>query len=166
MRTGTWSPTAPACSLRRCRPSTCRGCSRSSKRWPRSREHCTSSTDKLLAHINGPVREFAQRLREAVDDDTRLELLTAAKLVRSYGQKNNWLSIGIDVVKGRLADLQADCEVLRRNVQEAVLQVLASSLADFTVRGAEDRRRAGELEFHDLLVLARAVLRDPEPGSR
>ena len=42
-------------------------------------EHCTSSTDKLLAHINGPVQEFTQRLREAVDDDTRLELLTAAK---------------------------------------------------------------------------------------
>ena len=127
-------------------------------------EHCTSSTDKLLAHINGPVQEFTQRLREAVDDDTRLELLTAAKLVRSYGRKSNWLSIGIDVVKGRLAELQADCEVLRRNVQEAVLQVLASSLADFTVRGAEARRRAGELEFHDLLVLARAVLRDADQG--
>ena len=127
-------------------------------------EHCTSSTDKLLAHINGPVQEFTQRLREAVDDDTRLELLTAAKLVRGYGRQSNWLSIGIDVVKGRLAELQADCEVLRRNVQEAVLQVLASSLADFTVRGAEARRRAGELEFHDLLVLARAVLRDADQG--
>ncbi len=127
-------------------------------------EHCTSSTDKLLAHINGPVQEFTQRLREAVDDDTRLELLTAAKLVRGYGRTSNWLSIGIDVVKGRLADLQADCEVLRSNVQEAVLQVLASSLADFTVRGAEARRRAGELEFHDLLVLARAVLRDADQG--
>ena len=126
--------------------------------------HCTSPVDKLLAHINGHVREFAQRLREAVDDDTRLELLTASRVVYRHGQKNNWLDIGIDVVKGRLADLEADCELLRRDVQEAVLQVLASSLADFAVRGAEARRRAGELEFHDLLVLARTVLRDEGRG--
>ena len=29
---------------------------------------------------------------------------------------------------------------------------------------AEARQRAGQLEFHDLLVLARALLRDPEYG--
>ncbi len=29
---------------------------------------------------------------------------------------------------------------------------------------AEDRKRAGQLEFHDLLVLARALLRDPNHG--
>ena len=54
--------------------------------------------------------------------------------------------------------------MLRREVQEAVLQVLASSLANFTVRGAQDRRCDGRLEFHDLLVLARAMLRDPNSG--
>ncbi len=35
---------------------------------------------------------------------------------------------------------------------------------DFTVAAAEERRRAGELEFHDLLVLARSLLRDPVHG--
>ena len=41
---------------------------------------------------------------------------------------------------------------------------LAWELAQFTLREAEERRRRGQLEFHDLLVLARAVLRDPEHG--
>ena len=36
-------------------------------------EHCTSSTDKLLAHLDGRVREFAQHLRDAVDDGSRVD---------------------------------------------------------------------------------------------
>jgi ATP-dependent exoDNAse (exonuclease V) beta subunit len=125
--------------------------------------HCTDHTDRLLGHLEGTVTEFARGLGDAVDDDTRLGLLEK-KLSFGYGRQGNWTSIGIDVVKGRLADLEADCMLLRRAVQEGVLQVLASSLAGFTVEGARARRRAGELEFHDLLVLARAVLRDPEHG--
>ena len=42
--------------------------------------------------------------------------------------------------------------------------LLAWELAQFTLREAEERRRLGQLEFHDLLVLARTVLRDPEHG--
>ncbi len=126
-------------------------------------DHCTAHEDKLLGHLLGRVTEFVQRLADAVDDDTRLALLNE-KLSCNYGQKGNWASIGADVVRGRLATLEADCELLRQAVQEGVLQVLASSLAHFTVRGAHARRRAGELEFHDLLVLARAVLRDPTQG--
>ena len=126
-------------------------------------DHCTDHEDRLLRHLQGTATDLARRLRDAVDDDTRLDLLQE-KLSFRNGRKGNWSSIGIDVVKGRLADLEADCEVLRRAVQEGVLQVLASSLAGFTVRGAHARRRAGELEFHDLLVLARSVMRDPKHG--
>ena len=35
-----------------------------------------------------------------------------------------------------------------------------------TAEHAADRRRAGELEFHDLLVLCRSLLRDPERGAQ
>jgi ATP-dependent exoDNAse (exonuclease V) beta subunit len=41
---------------------------------------------------------------------------------------------------------------------------MAGELARFTVSAAEVRRRDGELEFHDLLVLARSLLRDPTHG--
>ncbi len=125
--------------------------------------HCTDDEDKLLGHLLGPVSDLARRLRGAVDDDTRLGLLST-KLSHGYGRRRSWASVGIDAVKGHLAALDAGCAELRRSVQEAVLQVLGSSLASFTVRGADARRRAGELEFHDLLVLARAALRDPRQG--
>ncbi len=36
----------------------------------------------------------------------------------------------------------------------------------FTAEDVAQRRRAGELEFHDLLVLARELLRDPRMGTR
>ncbi len=127
-------------------------------------EYCTSSLDRLLQHIQGPVTEFEAQLGEATDDGARLELLSGAKLRFSHGQRNNWLDIGIDVVKQRLEKLQTGCETLRRQAQEGVLQTLAASLADFTAQGAEARRCSGELEFHDLLVLARSVLRDAESG--
>jgi ATP-dependent helicase/nuclease subunit A len=94
-------------------------------------DHCMSPVDKLLGHIQGPVTEFEARLRETIDDGTRLELLNDARLKFSHGQKNNWLSVGIDVVKQQLEELQTSCETLRRQLQEGVLQTLADSLAPF-----------------------------------
>ncbi len=53
---------------------------------------------------------------------------------------------------------------LAARTSEVVVRRLAWELAQFTLREAAVRRARGELEFHDLLVLARAVLRDPEHG--
>jgi ATP-dependent exoDNAse (exonuclease V) beta subunit len=125
---------------------------------------CTSTDDKLFTHIAGPVTEFEHLLRHAVDDDRKLEQLTGAKLKCRFGQQVNWPDTGKIVVQGRLAALHATCAALAKRFQEAALQAMASSLAEFTREGAEGRRAAGELEFHDLLVLARAVLRDPVHG--
>ncbi|MBW3557669.1 MAG: UvrD-helicase domain-containing protein, partial [Actinobacteria bacterium] len=98
-------------------------------------DHCTDHDDKLLGHLQGPVTDLARRLEDAIDDDTRLSLLQT-KLSCSLGQKANWSSVGIHVVRDLLAGLEADCELLRQAVQDGVLQVLASSLAGFTVRSA------------------------------
>ena len=125
--------------------------------------HCTSASDLLLIHLEGTVTNLARRLRDADDDDTRLSLLKET-VTFGNGRTNNWTSIGIDAVKQRLCDHDAACEQLVQSVQEAVLQVLASSLAGFTIRGARARRLDGRLEFHDLLVLARSVLRDSKRG--
>ena len=53
-------------------------------------DHCTSTNDKLLGHIQGTVQEFEQRLRDAVDDDSRLELLANVKLAYKHGRSANW----------------------------------------------------------------------------
>src|SRR6185312_11412109 len=41
---------------------------------------------------------------------------------------------------------------------------LGSAIRSFTLDAAAERRVAGRLEFHDLLVMARALLRDPVHG--
>ncbi len=46
-----------------------------------------------------------------------------------------------------------------------MLERLGRELRGFTLEAAEERRRAGRLEFHDLLVRARALLRDPVGGE-
>jgi ATP-dependent exoDNAse (exonuclease V) beta subunit len=78
------------------------------------------------------------------------------------GRQGNWPVIA--TVRSAVVAFGESCERLRRQVQHAALEHLADAIGRFTVAGAQERRRAGRLEFHDLLVLARAVLRDPEHG--
>jgi len=127
-------------------------------------EHCTSENDLLFRHLTTSVTEFEGRLRDAVDDDGRLQLLDAPKLKSAKGQALNWASIGVQVIRDRLSDLQEACATLRSAVLEGVLQLLAAALARFTAASAVLRRDAGELEFHDLLVLARDMLRHGATG--
>ena len=49
-------------------------------------------------------------------------------------------------------------------VGQACAARLGAAIRRFTLRAAEERRAAGQLEFHDLLVLSRQLLRDPEQG--
>ncbi len=127
-------------------------------------DECTAEDDKLLLHIKGPVAEFARSLRQAAEDDSKLELLTKPKIKYRYGQARHWPETDVVAVRQQLLDIQTSCESLVARYQDATLQVLAASLARFTLDGAESRRAAGELEYHDLLVLARSLLRDPIHG--
>ena len=126
--------------------------------------HCTDENDRLFRHLTGPVTEFEARLGSASLDDDRLRILDQAKLSHGYGQQGNWPDIDIAEVKGRLKELDRACDALRVRVLELALQIVGSALARFTAQSAEARRCAGELEFHDLLVLARDVLRSPRFG--
>jgi len=126
--------------------------------------HCTDEDDRMLGHLQSRATDFETRLRDAATDDDRLRILTDPKLAKMYGQKGNWRGIDIGEIRGRLKALDADCEELRKSVLEQVLQLLGSNHAGFTVDSAVARRQAGELEFHDLLVLARNLLRDGDVG--
>ena len=127
-------------------------------------DHCTDENDRLFRHLTGPVAEFEARLRSASGDDDRLRILDQAKLSHGYGRQGNWPDIDIAEVKERLKELNRACDALRVQVLEEALQIVGSALARFTAQSAEARRCAGELEFHDLLVLARDVLRSPGIG--
>jgi ATP-dependent exoDNAse (exonuclease V) beta subunit len=124
---------------------------------------CRDGDDLLLARL-GKLAEWASELQTAVDDDSRLERLDQAPsfAAGNVGRAGNWSDIGR--VRSRVRDLESVRNDIRDRVQQACLQRIAGELARFTVAAAEERRRAGELEFHDLLVLARSLLRDPMHG--
>jgi ATP-dependent exoDNAse (exonuclease V) beta subunit len=128
------------------------------------RDECITDDDLLLQRLD-ELEAYASALRSAPDDYAALELLSAEKpsfKVR-IGRKGNW-RCDIEDLRKAVTDLAGQREEQRRAVSEVAAKRLAREIADFTVSEAEARRRSGELEFHDLLVLARAMLRDPEHG--
>jgi ATP-dependent helicase/nuclease subunit A len=133
-------------------------------------DDCLDAADKLHVRIR-QVLDHVARLR-AIDDE--LALLEAlgpdADGVPSFkstaGAKTKWKS-GCDLPALR-AQLAAAGEALtdaRNTVAAACAKRIGSALRGFTLDAAEARRRNGQLEFHDLLVLARALVRDADHGS-
>ncbi|MGH9279271.1 MAG: UvrD-helicase domain-containing protein [Acidimicrobiales bacterium] len=127
---------------------------------------CTDHEDKLLARLEG-LAGWGDRLRAALDDDSRLTLLSEtdrpSMRVGNVGRRDAWPDVAS--VRASVAAVGAHCDRIRRGVQQVAIGHIADAIGRFTVAGAEERRRAGRLEFHDLLVLARAVLRDPVHGA-
>ncbi len=116
----------------------------------------------------GNLRElalWAERLDAALDDPARLEVLAeASALKHSYGRKAAWTGCDLEGVRAALKAVTAEAAALRRGVQNVVLRRLAHRIAEATVDGARARQQQGALEFHDLLVLARELVRSPEHG--
>ena len=129
-----------------------------------------------IAHTPVPAGDGQERplaeLRTAGVDLTRkpglgetLELLdrvrAAAAAAARSGNQINWRRTGTDA----LDHLRRDAARLRASVDERVArarayreQVVGAIAGEFVLGGARERARAGTLEFHDLLVLARRLL--------
>jgi ATP-dependent exoDNAse (exonuclease V) beta subunit len=126
-------------------------------------ERCTDGTDKFLPRLTG-LGTWAARLAEAGDDAARLAVLAdAGKLSWSYGRRRNW-SCDLAGLKEQCADLATTAAAIRDRVLDVALRRLAARLARATLHDARVRRAEGRLEFHDLLVLARDLLRGPVHG--
>jgi ATP-dependent exoDNAse (exonuclease V) beta subunit len=125
--------------------------------------------EDLMAVQLAVLDEWLDQLAQAPDEFEQLRLLDALgsrpKVRTRIGRKENWADTGgVDPVRDRLAAAIEQGQQLAHQVSEAAAKRLAWSLAQFTVEEAHERRRAGRLEFHDLLVLARDVLRSPDHG--
>ena len=130
---------------------------------------CIDPTDKLLAVVSD-LKAWGARVRGAADEYSQLALLTSdggrpwAKASRK-GRKGNWPEVAdLDGLRGEVDELAARFDAVRNDVALAALWRLAVELRQFTLDAAAERRVAGELEFHDLLVMARQMLRDPANG--
>ncbi len=121
-----------------------------------ARSECSDADDRLLANIDSAVPNL-ERFLASRSETERLRMLGTLKVAHSYGKKDNWSNI--DAVK---EDAKAVAEVageVRGRVANQTLQLLAARIAVFVKNTADQRRAEGTLEFHDLLVLARSLLR-------
>jgi len=135
-------------------------------------DFCDPGADDTLLARFPELRHNRALIADALDDidalalasemGTRTNARKAIKAGRS-GRKGNWR---VDVT-----DVRAAFEDLRRAADDAVSAVTSAALAHaaarigrFVLAAAEERREVGRLEFHDLLVRARRLLRDPEHG--
>jgi ATP-dependent helicase/nuclease subunit A len=127
-------------------------------------DHCVDHTDRLLVSVQ-EMGVFAQALAAAGADD--LDLLEVLGEMPSYrrnsGRAGSWRGCKDDVL-AQLATVVQTAEAIRRGVLDGCAHRLGSALRAKTLAAADQRRAAGTLEFHDLLVLARKVLRDPVQG--
>ena len=124
-------------------------------------DRCLSSDDRLAVHLRR-LATLADDLADTTDDAARVALLVDPKIAnRSGGRKTNWERAGgKDAVLQRLntAAEQVDT-IVTRHRQRALVHV-SSAVATTVVADARGRFAAGRLEFHDLLVGARDVLRN------
>jgi ATP-dependent exoDNAse (exonuclease V) beta subunit len=130
------------------------------------RHHCCDDDDKLVTQL-AELDLWARRVRDASDELTRLALLgpgSGRPRPSANGRKDNWPAYDVAELKERYNGLGPRIERLRGRVVDQAVRQLAVELRRFTLDAAAERRTAGELEFHDLLVLARQMLRDPDHG--
>ncbi|WP_197491879.1 UvrD-helicase domain-containing protein [Microbacterium aurantiacum] len=126
------------------------------------RADCQDSADKLVAKL-GEVEGTLTLLRRATSDVERFRLLGVLGGLKAgnVGRAPNWPDIA--GVRGACADLASEASALVSRVVDAAVRPVARWIAAWVLESAEGRIASGRLEFHDLLVGARELLRrDPD----
>ncbi|HEX2699594.1 MAG TPA: UvrD-helicase domain-containing protein [Acidimicrobiales bacterium] len=140
-----------------------------------ARRHCVAPGDSLRRRLD-EIAAYAGILRSASAGDglnAELAILDALNPKASpappsfsaggIGRKANWRT-DLPTLREQVKQAGAGLGDVRRAVAVACAQRIGAVIRRFTLGAADERRRSGRLEFHDLLVLARALLRDPEHG--
>lgn len=125
-------------------------------RWPQD--------DGLTAHLRGTVLPVLGALEDAETDDDVLAALMDVGLRTNLGKVPTWRAVGLDkgAVVAHLAEADSARAALLAAVGHAVTTTLAARVQDHVLGEARSRRDVGRLDFHDLLVFARDLLRDRE----
>ncbi len=128
---------------------------------------CTADDDRLFQHVIA-LQGFAGRLGQAETDLEVLQLLAQAPKIAkpTGGQAGHWPE-GVEPVRRSLQATQAALDQIVLETARHALEHLLVAMATLTIEAADQRRREGSLEFHDLLVQARDLLRrDPDVARR
>jgi ATP-dependent exoDNAse (exonuclease V) beta subunit len=135
------------------------------------RHHCLDDNDKLLAYFPAIAANRAE-LEAAVDEiDAMAIATTMGDTSRAWqtikpggtGAGANWSS-DVKNIRRQVRGLAADCDAAVARVTTGALAHLAGRIGSFVLDAAARRRAVGRLEFHDLLVQSRRLLRSPTHG--
>lgn len=122
-------------------------------RWP---------DDGLACHLRTVVVPTIATLETATDDDDRLAALAERGLTCGRGAAGAWRKAGLS--KPAIVALLSQAESARAHlvtaVGHAVTTTLAARVQEHVLTETERRRSSGRVDFHDLLVFARDLLRD------
>ncbi len=81
---------------------------------------------------------------------------------RNRGRKASWRDPGLDEVRTRVAEFLAAIDARIDQYRNEVMEFFITLVADFVRTRVANRQKQGELAYHDLLVLARRLLRSDE----
>ena len=132
-------------------------------------ERCADPEDKLRRRIEDVHRWLSEASR--IEDEAELLESLSPKSsskapsfkVGNIGRTGNWDNVAD--IRTRVVTLGASVEAVRTRVAEACARRIGSEIRRFTLQSAAERQRSGLLEFHDLLVMARSLLRHPRHGA-
>lgn len=118
---------------------------------------CTDDSDRFLERLQG-FEVWAQRLADAHDDASAYAvLLTAGSVSLHNGRRASWPDL--EGLRTECKEVLKEAATVAARAGNALLRPLTRWLARATVEAATARASTGRLEFHDLLVLARRLLR-------
>ena len=125
--------------------------------WRHPTKSFTAAATKLL----GRLSDYLARLRAATTDVERFAVLNECNLDGSGVPKGGGVFRSDDWAPMRegLAELREQCAAAATEVIDNAIAALCDRIARCTLDAAEQRRAAGRLEFHDLLVRTRDLLR-------
>jgi ATP-dependent exoDNAse (exonuclease V) beta subunit len=121
-----------------------------------ARADCSDPDDRMHGNID-KAEPLLQRFLTSRSETERLRMLVKLKVSTAHGKAGNWPSL--DAVKEDAKAVAERAAEVHGLVANQTLQLLAARIAVFVKGSAEQRRAEGTLEFHDLLVLARTLLR-------
>ncbi len=121
---------------------------------------CISTDDKMCSAILDIVAEARSLLRS--EPLVQLRGLLSLKLPKRVGRKDSWREPGIEHVRSRIAVLSADIDAHLDQLRHEVISRFTILVAAHVLRRVRARQSSGQLSFHDLLVLARRLLRSDE----
>jgi ATP-dependent helicase/nuclease subunit A len=123
--------------------------------------------DRLTQHIETTVLPTLLEAERETDPLQVFAMLNDTAITSSSGSARAWHDAGLDkpTAVAFLQAADAECERQLTAARTAVTTTMLERLRTAVLRHAADRRRAGRLWFHDLLVLSVRLLRD-QPSVR